>query len=178
MAIPSSKKEGKEFEKCPEGSHICRCVTVVDLGLQETKWGDKEQVYLGFEVTDFDVEWTDKNNVAHKGLGLIGVTWTNNLYEEANLGMNLISWRGRPFTPEEEAAWDIEEAADIAARKLYREQEKYKDDRKAELAPLDGDGMDAMRKAISALSAGEQVPQEFTDYMAKVAAIKQKYTKG
>lgn len=107
MAIPSSRKEGKSFEKCPEGTHICRCVTICDIGLQETQWGDKEQVYLGFEVTDFDVEWTDKDGVERKGLGLIGATWTNNLYEEANLGMNLISWRGRPFTDEEAAEFDL-----------------------------------------------------------------------
>ena len=108
MAIPSSKKEGsgKEWEKVPEGTHIARCVTVVDLGLQETPWGDKEQVHLGFEIPGFRVEW-EKDDEKHEGPGLIGVTWTNNLYEEANLGMNLISWRGRKFTEEEEAMFDL-----------------------------------------------------------------------
>ena len=108
MAIPSSRKEGtgKDWEKIPEGSHIARCVTVVDIGVQETPWGDKEQVYLGFEVPGFRVEW-EKDDEKHEGPGLIGVTWTNNLYEEANLGMNLISWRGRKFTEEEEKMFDL-----------------------------------------------------------------------
>ena len=109
MAIPSSEKagSGKEWAQCPEGSHVARCVTLVDLGVQSTHYGDKEQVYLGFEVYDHRVEW-EKDGVQHEGPGLIGVTWTNNLYEEANLGKNLISWRGRPFTEEEKKFFDLE----------------------------------------------------------------------
>ena len=109
MAIPSSERagSGKEWEKCPEGSHVARCVTLVDLGIQSTHFGDKEQVYLGFEVYDHKVKW-EKDGVEHQGPGLIGVTWTNNLYEEANLGKNLISWRGRPFTDEEKKSFDLE----------------------------------------------------------------------
>ena len=107
MGIPSSEKAGKEFEKCPEGAHICRAVTICDLSTQSTPWGPKEQVYIGFEVTDFPVEWTDPDGNEKKGLGLIGVTWTNNLYEESNLGKNLISWRGKPFSKEEREQFDL-----------------------------------------------------------------------
>ena len=108
MAIPSSERagSGKEWVQCPEGSHVARCVTLVDLGVQATHFGDKEQVYIGFEVYDHRVEW-EKDGVQHEGPGLIGVTWTNNLYEEANLGKNLISWRGRPFTDAEKELFDL-----------------------------------------------------------------------
>lgn len=107
MGIISSEKAGSgSFEPIPEGTHLARCVTVVDLGVQETPWGDKKQVYLGFEVPGFEVEW-EVNGEPKKGPGLIGVTWTNNLYEESNLGRNLISWRGKPFTPEERKAFDL-----------------------------------------------------------------------
>ena len=109
MAIPSSEKagSGKDWTPVPEGAHISRCVTVVDLGVQNTPFGDKEQVYLGFEVYDHRVEW-EKDGKEMEGPGLIGVTWTNNLYEEANLGKNLISWRGKPFTEEEKKMFDLE----------------------------------------------------------------------
>ena len=109
MPIPSSEKAGtgQEFEQTPEGPHIARCVTVVDLGVQETNFGDKDQVYIGFEVYDHRVKW-EKDGQEHEGPGLIGATWTNNLYEEANLGKNLISWRGKPFTPEERKMFDLE----------------------------------------------------------------------
>jgi len=108
MAIPSSEKagSGKEFVPVPEGSHIARCVTLVDLSIQQTNFGEKKQVYIGFEVYDHRVEW-EKDGQKHEGPGLIGVTWTNNLYEEANLGKNLISWRGRPFTEDEKALFDL-----------------------------------------------------------------------
>ena len=108
MAIPSSEKagSGKEFTPVPEGAHMARCVSVVDLGVQQTPFGDKEQVYLGFEVYDHRVTW-EKDGTEHEGPGLIGVTWTNNLYEEANLGKNLISWRGKPFTKEEKELFDL-----------------------------------------------------------------------
>jgi hypothetical protein len=109
MAIPSSEKAGSgtEFVPVPVGSHISRCVTVVDLGIQQTKFGDKEQVFLGFEVYDHRVTWK-KDDVENEGPGLVHAIWTNNLYEEANLGKNLISWRGKPFTPEEKKMFDLE----------------------------------------------------------------------
>jgi len=109
MAIPSSEKAGSgaDWEPVPEGAHIARCITVVDLGVQQTNFGDKEQVYIGFEVYDHRVTWT-KDDKEHEGPGLIGVTWTNNLYEEANLGKNLISWRGKPFNDEEKQMFDLE----------------------------------------------------------------------
>jgi len=107
MPLMSSEKAGGGgFKPVPTGTHIARCVTVVDLGVQPTPWGSKEQVYLGFEVPGFRVEW-EKDDQQHEGPGLIGVTWTNNLYEEANLGKNLISWRGKPFSKEERAGFDL-----------------------------------------------------------------------
>lgn len=107
MGFMATEKAGSGgFEQTPQGTHIARCVTVVDLGLQHTPWGSKEQVYLGFEVPSHRVEW-ERDGKKHQGPGLIGVTWTLNLYEEANLGKNLISWRGKPFTREEKQGFDL-----------------------------------------------------------------------
>ena len=78
MPLMSSEKAGGGgFEPVPIGTHIARCVTVVDLGVQQTPWGSKEQVYLGFEVPGVRVEWTDRDEAKHEGAALIGVTWTN-----------------------------------------------------------------------------------------------------
>ena len=107
MGLMATEKTGGEgFKPVPQGTHIARCVTVVDLGVQQTPWGSKEQVYLGFEVPSFRVEW-EKDDQKLQGPGLVGATWTLNLYEEANLGKNLISWRGKPFTKEEKAGFDL-----------------------------------------------------------------------
>ena len=56
-------------------------------------------------------------------------------------------------------------------------QKPYTDLRREELAQLDGDGMDAIRKAVQALADGLPLPAEFSTYMGKVAAVKAKYPK-
>lgn len=98
---------GSGFTPVPQGTHIARCVTVCDLGVQHTPWGNKEQVYLGFEVPGERVKWTDKDGNEKEGAALVGATWTISLFEEANLGKNLISWRGKPFTEEEKKGFDL-----------------------------------------------------------------------
>ena len=55
---------GSDFEPVPTGTHIARCVTVVDLGFQESQFGTKEKVYLGFEVPGVRVKRT-KDEVEH-----------------------------------------------------------------------------------------------------------------
>ena len=108
MGLMATDKGGSsKFEPVPAGSHIARCVTVVDLGVQQTPWGSKEQVYLGFEVPGVRATWSDKDGNEKEGPALIGVTWSISLYEEANLGKNLITWRGRPFTEEEKKGFDL-----------------------------------------------------------------------
>jgi len=70
-----------------------------------------------------------------------------------------------------------EEVFYAARKQKYEVEQKYADQRKEKLAPIDGEGMDAMRKAIEALAAGRPVPQEFDEYITKVEAIKQQYPK-
>lgn len=72
-----------------------------------------------------------------------------------------------------------DEAKYIAARQKYEAEEKYKDLRRAELAPLDGEGMDAMRKAIESLAdfLVTDLPPEYQAYVSKVEAIKTKHPK-
>ncbi len=109
-----SKSEGGSgsFEPVPVGSHIARCVTVVDLGFQETGFGKKEQVYIGFEVPSVRVEWT-KDDVKHEGPAIIGTTYTNSIHEKSNLGQHLVSWRGKPFTEEQKQGFDLFTILDV-----------------------------------------------------------------
>lgn len=102
----SSDKGGTGFEPVPMGTHIAICVTVVDLGVQQTPWGSKEKVYLGFEVPGVRVQWT-KDEVEHEGPALVGSTYTNSLHPDSNLGQALVSWRGRAFTDDEKKGFDL-----------------------------------------------------------------------
>jgi FMN phosphatase YigB (HAD superfamily) len=82
-----------------------------------------------------------------------------------------------PMSEEEIAQLQAEEAAWIAKKQKYETEQKYKDQRKVEMLALDGDGLDAIRKAIDALANGEALPQEYVDYRDQINAIKAKYPK-
>ena len=104
-----SKGTGGEgnFDPVPQGAHIARCVSVVDLGIQQTPWGSKEKVYIGFEIPSIRVEWKDKDGKEHEGPALIGSTYTNSIHEKSVLGQHLVNWRGRAFTEEERNGFDL-----------------------------------------------------------------------
>ena len=99
---------GTDWEPIPTGTHIARCVTVCDLGLQPTGFGTKEKVYLGFEVygDDCRVKW-EKDGVEHEGPGLIGSRYTLSIHPKSILGQHLVSWRGKEFTEDERKGFDV-----------------------------------------------------------------------
>lgn len=98
---------GGDFKPVPAATHMARCITVCDLGLQESGWGMKEKVYLGFEVPAVRVEWTDKEGKEHEGAALIGATYTLSIHKKSILGQHLVTWRGKDFTDEERAGFDV-----------------------------------------------------------------------
>jgi len=55
--------KGNKFPPTAQGTHVAILTTVVDVGLQESRYGSqpKREIYLAFEVTDEFNEWTDKN---------------------------------------------------------------------------------------------------------------------
>lgn len=82
----------------------------------------------------------------------------------------------REMNDEELAAYTARcEAEDIKQAELATTE--YKRKREAELAPLDGDGMDAIRKEIADIRAGQPESPEYADYRQKVQAIKDKHPK-
>ena len=46
MSLISKTGAGDDFKLVPEGTHLARCYLMVDVGLQETPYGDKEKVVL------------------------------------------------------------------------------------------------------------------------------------
>jgi hypothetical protein len=47
-------KSSSGYELCPEGIYPATCVEVLDIGTQETNYGDKHQTVLGFELVEED----------------------------------------------------------------------------------------------------------------------------
>ena len=107
MALLSKgESKGSDFEPVPAGTHLARCVSVVDMGLQETRFGRKDKVYLGFEVPGVRVKWK-KDDQEHEGPALIGSTYTNSIHPKSILGQHLEAWRGKAFTDEERQGFDL-----------------------------------------------------------------------
>lgn len=102
MALLAKAGGSGDFEPVPEGTHVARCVSVVDFGLQDSgKWGPKHKVWIAFEVPSIRVAWKDKEGQEHQGPAIIGMMQTNSISDKSILGQLLVSWRGRAFTDEQ-----------------------------------------------------------------------------
>jgi hypothetical protein len=98
MALIVRKPEG-EFELTPQGTFIARCYTVVDLGQQMTKFGSKHKIRMGWELT---------SELMKDGRPfVVGKDYTASLHPDSGLAQDLTSWRGKAFTDEELAGFDV-----------------------------------------------------------------------
>jgi hypothetical protein len=100
MAIIAKKKK-TEFTPAPEGLHAAVCCDVVDLGLQQTPWGEKHKVEIRWQIEEVN---PDNDNKPF----LVSKRFTLSLHEKANLRSTLEAWRGRKFTEEELDGFDLE----------------------------------------------------------------------
>lgn len=95
------KNSGGDFEQAPIGTHMARCIRLIDIGTQENEYQGKKtsrrQVILGFEIPD---ELMTKGESAGKPF-IISKFYTASIGEKANLRHDLVSWRGREFTETE-----------------------------------------------------------------------------
>lgn len=99
MSLIAKEPEGGDFVLVPQGTHLAICNMVVDVGIQQTGFGEKHKVYIRWELPNERTE-DDKPMV-------IGQFYTMSLSEKANLRRDLESWRGKQFTKEELAGFDL-----------------------------------------------------------------------
>jgi hypothetical protein len=90
VPIIATAGESKSYTPAPEGTHHAVCVDVIDLG----------QLPNSFKPG------TTQHKVNKRFL--VYKRYTLSLNEKANLRHDLESWRGRPFTREEEMGFDVE----------------------------------------------------------------------
>lgn len=92
----------------PEGTHTARCYMVVDLGTQVTEWKGKpkssRKLLLAFELPEETMVFDEKEGP--RPFSVYG-RFTASLHEKGVLRPLLESWRGRAFTPEELAGFDV-----------------------------------------------------------------------
>ena len=107
MAIYASDKGGGDFKPVPADVHDAVCIWMVDLGVQPGGiYAPKHQVYIKWEIPGERIEY-EKDGVKHEGPMTIGNFYTVSLSEKANLRSDLEGWRGKPFTKDELAKFDV-----------------------------------------------------------------------
>lgn len=102
----SSDSGGGSFTPAPVGTHVARCVKLIDLGTQHGEYKGqptrRNQVLVVWELPDELIEVDGKE---------LPVTtsrfYTNSLGEKANLRRDLEGWRGRAFSDEELQQFDL-----------------------------------------------------------------------
>lgn len=92
---------GGDFEQAPVGSHVARCVKIIDIGTQKGEYQGqaniRRQCIVGWELP---LELMKEGDHAGKPF-TVSRFYTASLGEKANLRKDLENWRGRAFTEQE-----------------------------------------------------------------------------
>jgi hypothetical protein len=106
--IATDNGSGKDFQKAPEGTHIARCVQMIQLGTIEKLINGKKaitnEVRLTWELPN-ELEVFDE--AKGKEPFLISESYTLSTSQKANLRKVIDAWRGKPLTDEEAKEFDI-----------------------------------------------------------------------
>lgn len=111
MGLIAKNKGGGSFTPCHAGTHIARCVSIIDIGMQHSEYQGKptsrEQIIIGWEVPEERVQTEDGDKPA-----FASEFFTNSLNEKAKLRHVLESWRGLAFTEAELEGFDLQAILD------------------------------------------------------------------
>jgi hypothetical protein len=116
---------GGDFKRAPAGSHIAVCTMVADCGLQPGSQmypSPKRKLYVRFEIPAERIEY-EKNGETVEGPLTIGSFYTASMNEKATLRKHLEGWRGRKFTDEQAASFDVSAVLGKAAMLTVVESE-------------------------------------------------------
>ena len=107
----SGEGSGGDFPKLEPGIYHGTCFSIVDLGTTDQEYkgvvSKKTRVHLGFEITEA-VDPSNNTVMMEDGRPFGAFkTYTASLFEAATLRKDLESWRGKSFTEEELAGFDI-----------------------------------------------------------------------
>jgi len=106
--IAKDKPQGADFAPIPAGMHHAVCYGVIDIGTQPStgNYPARRKVLITWEIPHELVE-VEKDGVKKQVPRAISEKYTLSLSEKGNLRPMLQSWRGRPFTAEELAGFDL-----------------------------------------------------------------------
>ena len=105
--IVKQESEGFDFQICPQGNHIAVCYSLIDLGVQEVNFNGetsyKRKVRVSWELPN---EIISEGDYAGQPFS-ISKNYTLSLNSKSILFKDLVSWRGRQFTDQELAGFDL-----------------------------------------------------------------------
>ena len=164
MSLIAKKSSGGEsqFEILEEGTHAAICTQLIDIGPQEVEWQGvkklQDKVKLRFEVPAERVQWVTKEGKQDEGPKVIWATYTNSLSDNAKLRAHLESWRGRTFTDEELAGFDLKNILDKPCMLTVVHRE-YNGKRYANIAMVG-----KLMKGLNPQREGELIYFDFDDH--------------
>ncbi len=97
----TAKQSGKAYSPAPQGTFAARCVQVIDLGHQYSKYYEKtsHKVLIGWEIPE---ETNDEGEPV-----LIWLRYTLSLHQNSAIRKDLESWRNKPFSAAELEGFDL-----------------------------------------------------------------------
>lgn len=104
MSLVISETKGTNFQPIPDGTYIGVCSMLVDLGaMYSEKYGKTQRkVMIAWELPDETIEVNGKTERR-----TVSSRYTATLGSQGNLRRDLVAWRGRDFTDEELAGFDL-----------------------------------------------------------------------
>ncbi len=146
--LPKPSESQGDFETVPEGTHVARCLSIVDMGLQAVPFTDDKgnpkppepKVRIAFELC-YEQDNRGRPFVASKFYKI-------SLHEKSSLRKDLVAWRGRDFTKEELDAFDLAKLVGVACMVTIKHTTKADGRIRADIV------------AISGIAKGMQTPPE------------------
>ena len=114
MGLIASDKGSGDYELTEEGVHLAVCYGVIDLGQQHNPKFDNwpHKIMIQWELPNLRIDIKDGERVVSKPRA-ISRRFTLSLSDKSHLRPFLESWRGKKFTFEELAGFDIQNVVGV-----------------------------------------------------------------
>lgn len=125
MGRYSTDSGGGDFQQAPAGSHIARCIRLIDIGTHHGEYQGaptvRNQVIVQWEIPGetMEIEGEQKPLIVSK-------FYTNSMSEKANLRKDVESWRASALTTEEAMKFDLMKILGVPAMLSIVHNEKQK----------------------------------------------------
>lgn len=106
-----AKRKGTDIPLIPADTYQAVCYSVIDLGTQESKfYASKHKVVFMWEIPELRITM-ERDGVQVDLPRAISKIYTLSLHEKSNLYRDLVSWRGKAFTPEDLDGFNVQRVA-------------------------------------------------------------------